>query len=170
MEANHAAYLETLDQRMAQNGFSGFDRAPAGVELDRLCYRMKFEATKFGNVEIYVAVKSIPVESLTVNFLKWYSSCIFTFASVTMKGTPGLLAMNITYPVIVCDAVSDEVRQFVTTRYYNKLWGDKHFSATEFPVIVEISAKGIVYYTKTPLWGAAYYGGFRKQAAQFFQP
>jgi hypothetical protein len=38
----------------------------------------------------------------------------------------------------------------------------KNWAAFEFPVLVSTLERQIYYYKKTPVWGAAYYRGFRK--------
>ena len=43
----------------------------------------------------------------------------------------------------------------------------KHRAASEIPVVYDTTQRQLHYFEKTPMWGAAYYKGFRKQIGQF---
>lgn len=45
---------------------------------------------------------------------------------------------------------------------------DKHFSAFEMPVLVDLKTQQIYYYTSTPMWGAIYYKHFREYITKNF--
>ena len=62
------------------------------------------------------------------------------------------------YPVMVTENVSAQNQKFIRS------YSPKHMSQFEFPVIVDLSARKLYYYTGTPLWGAAMYGGMRSDA------
>jgi len=47
---------------------------------------------------------------------------------------------------------------------------NKHFAANEFPSLVELSTGDLYCYPRTPIWGALYYDGYRKESRDFFSP
>jgi len=62
------------------------------------------------------------------------------------------------YPVIVSEAVPAPAQKFI------KSYNPKHMAQFEFPVIVDLSARKLFYYTGTPLWGGMMYRGIRENA------
>jgi hypothetical protein len=45
----------------------------------------------------------------------------------------------------------------------------KHWAAAEIPVVFDTEKNALVFFEKTPLWGAAYYAGFRRTILQYLQ-
>lgn len=43
----------------------------------------------------------------------------------------------------------------------------KHWASAEIPVIYDRSTRQLIYFERTPFWGAAYFSGFRKQIQHF---
>ena len=43
----------------------------------------------------------------------------------------------------------------------------KHWAAAEIPVVFHRTEGKLYFYEKTPLWGAAYYAGFRSQIRRY---
>jgi len=74
--------------------------------------------------------------------------------SLLPRGFGGSL---LSVPTIVSMSFSDDVKDWI-----GKNRPPKHFAAFEFPVLVSTADRQIYYYQKTPIWGAAYYKGFRK--------
>jgi hypothetical protein len=155
-------YYNLLEQWMTYYGFSPITvHADAGI--DRVYKRSRFEATKFGTVDAYCCAKFF--ENPDGGILMEFSSKMFDMASRHRTGSAlGFGAMLVVYPLIVTENISQEI--------YKKIrqYCPKHFAATEFPVVIDLATGFVYYYEQTPLWGSAYYAGFRKQAYEFFSP
>ena len=59
-------------------------------------------------------------------------------------------------PVLVSEDFDDEVKKWIT-----ETLAPKHWAAFEFPVLISTRLRQLYYCKKTPVWGAAYYRGFR---------
>lgn len=147
---------------MAYYGFSAVSvHAEAGV--DRVFKRSRFEAAKFGTVDVYCCAKYF--ENAGAGILKEFSSKMFDLAMKHRSGAPlGFGAMLVVHPLIVTENIPQDIYNEV------KQYCPKHFAANEFPVILDLAAGYVYYYEQTPLWGSAYYSGFRRQSYEFFSP
>jgi hypothetical protein len=66
----------------------------------------------------------------------------------------------VVYPVLLVDGISEALTQFAED-YVPKLW-----SIVEFPVVVDPSTEIVVFSSKTPVWGSAYYRKTRREAQE----
>jgi hypothetical protein len=156
-------YIILLDQWMTYYGFEPV-KVHESAGLERVYRRSRTEATRFGKVDIYCCVKSIP-ENATGPALKSFSEQMFDMASSHRSGAPiGFGAMLVVYPLLVTENISAELAGFI------KEYCPKHFATTEFPSVIDLNSGYIYYYEKTPVWGAFYYATFRKESYQFFSP
>ncbi len=155
-------YYDLLSQWMTYFGFDSVTvHADAGI--DRVFKRSRFEATKFGNVDVYCCVEFF--EKIDAESFKTFSSRMFDLAMKHRKGNPvGLGAMLIVYPLIITENIPEEV--YLETKRYCP----KHFAANEFPCVFDLAAGNLYYYEQTPVWGSAYYSGIRRDAYNFFSP
>ena len=104
-------------------------------------------------------------ENLTTALFESSSRQIFEFALKNKIWLPrGLGAGVVAYPLLVTDIVSDDVRSFV------QKYCPKHYASTEFPAVVELSSKSVLYCNSTPIRGALYYRGFRKEVERLYRP
>jgi hypothetical protein len=46
----------------------------------------------------------------------------------------------------------------------------KHWASAEIPVVFNLRSKELYFFEKTPLWGSAYYDGFRKMIKRLLAP
>ena len=67
------------------------------------------------------------------------------------------------FPFIITENIFAELANFMKSTYC-----PKHFGAAEFPSVIDLSTNYVYYYTTTPLWGYAYYSGFRRDSYNFF--
>ncbi len=155
-------YYNSLAQWMAYYGFSGISvHAEAGV--DRIFKRSRFEAAKFGTVDVYCCAKYF--DSAGAGTIKEFSSKMFNLAMKHRSGAAlGFGAMLVVHSLIVLENIPQQIYDEV------KQYCPKHFAANEFPVVVDLAAGYVYYHEQTPLWGSAYYSGFRRQAFEFFSP
>lgn len=156
-------YLNTLDSWMTYWAFEKRD-LPEGLDVDRMFYRGRVEGTKFGKVDTYAFVKKVP-DNIDTNYANSFSNGLSDYANRIRTGPPlGFGAMLVVYPVLIIDNISTELYNW-TQNYC-----PKRFAAAEFPVVLNLSSGDIYYYPKTPIWGAAYYKGYRKEVADCFSP
>jgi hypothetical protein len=155
-------YFELLSQWMAYYGFAAVTvHAESGI--DRVFKRSRFEASKFGTVDVYCCAKYF--EKADVSSFRSFSTQMYELAMKHRKGSPlGFGAMLIVYPLMVTENITQEVYQEI------KQYCQKHFAANEFPCVIDLVTGYVYYYEQTPLWGSAYYAGIRKDAYQFFSP
>jgi len=154
-------YLAAIDGRLAQNGFEKME-LPAVLGLDRFLRRKRFELAKVGMITTICGVKSLP-EAATTAYVKDFSKAVFDFAT----SKKGFLARNafqqlLVYPVLVAPSVDAGVEAFLDS-YWNK-----HWMAYEYPVVVSLGTRQLLLHKSTPVWGAAFHAGFKKEAESLF--
>ncbi|MDD5362645.1 MAG: hypothetical protein PHN88_10970 [Ignavibacteria bacterium] len=155
-------YYSTLDGWMRY-----YNMEPMGVEpnwlFDRAYKRTRIEAAKFGQANTFAFAKYS--ESPDVRTFETFSRECFNYAMSLPKSLPiGLGATLTVYPCFIVNRITKELSEFVKT-YLNK-----HYSAFEFPGILDMFAKDLYYYPSTPVWGALYYRNFRKENYNLFSP
>jgi hypothetical protein len=160
---NVKKYFTLLDQWMQYFGFSTL-----GVEsnwlFDKAYGRDRVEATKFGKVNCFSFVK-YQNEPYTPAKFEQFSKESFNYGSKIRQGNPlGLGGMLVVYPCLIVEKATQEQINFLG-RYVNK-----HFASNEFPSLVELSTGDLYCYPRTPMWGALYYDGYRKESRDYFSP
>lgn len=156
-------YFQMLEQWMHYFGF-----LPLGVEsnwlFDKSFKRDRVETTKFGKVNCISFVK-YQNEPFTPAKFEQFSKESFNYAYKIRQGNPlGFGGMLVVYSCLIVEKATQEQIDFLG-RYVNK-----HFAANEFPSLVELSTGDLYCYPKTPVWGALYYDGYRKESRDFFSP
>jgi len=154
----YAEFFDQLAQRLGGEGFSVTRNvATSDYSFDVIAVRSAFELSKFGKMTRFIIAAAVnPVDAKTVQD---YSSKSTKYAldnrdSLLPLGFGGSL---LSVPVIVSDDFTDELKKWITETV-----AEKHWSAFEFPVLISPKAHQIYCCKKTPVWGAAYYKGFRK--------
>lgn len=156
-------YKSLLTQWLKYYGFNQLNVNEA-AGTDAVYVRSRVEATKFGNVDFYICAKYIP--NVTPEVMRNYSSKMFSLANRHRTGMPlGFGAMMQVFPLIITENISNEAASYIKTSYC-----PKHFAASEFPSIIDLNTGYVYYYATTPLWGYAYYGGYRNDSFKFFSP
>jgi hypothetical protein len=155
-------YYGLLDQWLKYYGFNPLNvNAQAGA--DKVYLRSRVEATKFGKVDFYICAKNIP--NATNEQVRNFSSSMKSLANRHRTGPPlGFGAMLQVFPLIITENITNDVAQFM------KSYCPKHFAASEFPSVVDLNTGYVYYYPTTPLWGYAYYSGYRRDSYNFFSP
>jgi len=116
-----------------------------------------YEASKFGKMTRFITAASM--DNVDVNTVRDFSSRATQFS---LENRESLLPRRfggslLSVPTIVSMSFGDDVKDWI-----GKNRSPRHFAAFEFPVLVSTGDRHIHYYQKTPIWGGAYYGGFRK--------
>jgi hypothetical protein len=89
----------------------------------------------------------------------------FVFQNRRVKLPRGLFTGVTTYGIALAQSVDEE-----TARAVRNETPPKHWAATEIPVVYDARANSLLYFERTPVWGAAYYKGFRKQIEALLSP
>ena len=150
-------YLEATRDRLSRAGFRE-EASPAGAVLK--VRRREVKLSRFGLVETVVAISDVHSQP-GPDHLRTFGADIVRSALEGKSRIPrGLGSSLVVYPVLVTDAISDELRRFASS-YTTKRW-----SILEFPVVVDPGTGSLVLVEKTPVWGAAYYRKTRREATK----
>jgi hypothetical protein len=154
-------YLNSLDEWMK---YFGFEKVilENGMDMDRIYSRYKTDLSKFGKSSTYACVKYVE-QGVDGNWMRQFSTNLFNFALKHRTGMPIGIGGSLTvYPLLITESVSFDLAAFI------KKYTPKHYSAFEFPVVLDFVHDNLYYLESTPVWGALYYSGFRKEAHQLF--
>jgi hypothetical protein len=119
---------------------------------DVVAHREGLELSKFGNAAYFYFLTQ--ENNLTPEKLKAISRSCFKYAlqNRNIKLLPlGLFNGVYAYPFICTASVSPEIAQLAET------YKPSHWSALEFPVVLDLSTERVHCFGGTPIWGAAYY-------------
>lgn len=163
MNNNVKKYFELLEQWMKYYGFEKINvHAESGIDL--VYKRSRAEALKFGKVDTYVCAKYFETSPTSQEF-RQFSDKMMSMAMRHRNGMPlGFGAMLVTFPLVVVDQITNELAS--ETRIYCP----KHFAAAEFPSVISLATSDLYFYPDTPIWGYAYYAGYRNEVFRMFSP
>lgn len=156
---NSNSWMQQINQRLMANSFVPL--APEIYQPQGYKYvvrRTRFEFSKFGMAENFFTFAEIP--NLTPDLLRSYSNTAFHFAK-TNKTVPlpcGFFEAVFCFAVAITANLHPQMAQYV-----RETTPIKHWAAFEMPVVFDLANGGLYYFEKTPLWGAAYFNGFRKE-------
>ena len=142
--------------RLAGQNYTIFDAPDPFIAM--AARHSGFELLKFGNVDTFFVFSQFP--ELDLEGLRAFSSRSFAWANRN-KGVNlpnGFFEAVTCFTVAVTDVAHPALQEAVRNGVPEKHWG-----AFEIPVVYETSRNVLYYFEKTPLWGAAYYNGFRNQ-------
>lgn len=156
---NSNSWLQNVSQKLASSGFSPLSAEkyqPQGFKY--VVRRSRFELSKFGMAENFFTFSEIP--NLTREILVQYSTTAFKFANSNKSSSlpNGLFVATFCYAVAITANIDVQL-----TQYVKDTSPIKHWSAFEMPIVYDLTSENLFYFEKTPLWGAAYYNGFRKE-------
>jgi hypothetical protein len=158
-----ANWLNTVRNRLAAAGFVILDNvAFEARKFPVVARRTRFELTKFGFAETFFIFQEF--DCLTTESLRMFSSDAFRCAekSRVIPLPCGLFEGFWCYSVAIAKAVDEPTVASVRSDA-----PPKHWASAEIPVVRDLTRGKLFYFEKTPLWGAAYYAGFRKQIQRF---
>jgi hypothetical protein len=138
------------------------DLSFGGTTFKMVARRSRFELTKFGFSETFFVFAEF--DSLNTLALRTFSSKAFHCAKEIRKiGLPcGLFEGVFCYAVAIARLVD-----YATVNALQNECPPKHWAAAEIPVVYDLIGKKPYKFEKTPIWGAAYYKGFRTMIEQF---
>lgn len=152
-------WLQGVSQKLASNGYAAL---PSQIyEAQNFKYaarRSRFEITKFGMAENFFVFGEI--SNLTQEILRQYTTAAFKFANdnKTVKLPNGFFAATFCFAVVITSNLDPQLAQYI-----RETEPVSHWSAFELSIVFDKASGDLVFYEKTPLWGGAYYKGFRKE-------
>ena len=154
----YQAFLRLLERKLAGKGFEiKRDILISPYQVDLIALKTSLEVSKFGKMTRTITVTSL--ENVDIGTIQSFSMASTKYAldnrgSLLPRGLGGGL---LSIPVIVSDDFDIDIKLWM-----EKTLAEKHWAAFEFPVLISLKDRKIYYCKKTPIWGAAYYRGFRK--------
>lgn len=156
---NSNSWMQYVAQKLAMNGFEQLPPQiyqPPGYKY--AVRRSRLELSKFGNAEYFFTFAEIP--NLLPQTLMSYSGAAFRFA-LRNKSFPlpcGFFESVFCFAIAITANLHPELGQSLRDTA-----PVKHWAAFEMPIVFDLASGGLYYYEKTPLWGAAYFAGFRRE-------
>jgi hypothetical protein len=151
-------WLQTSLQRLTADGFTIRNQNYFKV----VAHRSRVELTKFGNVETYYIFADF--DYLDAHLMRRFSLDAYTYAEQT-KVSPlpnGLFESVWCFAVAIARNIEGTTPQVIKTEAPLS-----HMSGGELRIAYDVPRHQLYYYEKTPLWGGAYYSGFRKQILRY---
>lgn len=154
----YQAFLGLLERKLAGKGFEiKRDILISSYQVDLIALKTSFEVSKFGKMTRTIAVTTF--ENVDIGTIQSFSMASTRYAldnrgSLLPRGLGGSL---FSIPVIVSYDFDIDIKLWM-----EKTIVKKHWAAFEFPVLISLKDRKIYYCKKTPIWGSAYYRGFRK--------
>lgn len=156
-------WAQSVAQRLSSDGFSiSRDVEYSGGKFYAVAHRCRFELSKFGMCETFFVFGNLG--TCNRDAVRRFSSTAFRYAK---------LARSIALPcgffeAVFCFSVCmvDDLDEATAAAVRNDA-PPKHWAAGEIPVVYERRHNRLSYFERTPLWGAAYYSGFRKQIMKY---
>jgi hypothetical protein len=152
-------WLRGVRDRLDEGGFVLLeDVSSEGRTFPLLARRTRFELTKFGFSETFFIFGDF--DRLTTEACRAFSADAFRCAKEhkTIYLPCGLFESVWCYAV----AMAGEVGEPTLASVRNDT-PPLHWASAEIPVIYDRTSGELFYFQQTPLWGSAYYAGFRKQ-------
>lgn len=156
---NSTPFLQSASQKLAANGYGPLQPQvyqPLGFKY--AVRRSRFEVLKFGMAESFFLFAEIP--NLNAGVLQGFSNQAFNFAGKNKTiSLPNGFFMSIScFPVAITENLDPNLGKSVVSSS-----PVKHWAAFEMPVVYDVTSGGLYYFQNTPLWGAAYFAGFRRE-------
>ena len=156
-------WLTEARNRLVAAGFVILDDVSSNGRIFKtVARRSRFELTKFGFSETFFVFAEF--STLGAGVMRRFSADAFRCAK-QYKKIPlpcGLFEGVWCFAVAITQAVDQATQRSVRNEA-----PPKHWAAGEIPVVYDQVQRRLHYFERTPLWGAAYYAGFRRQIEEF---
>jgi hypothetical protein len=157
------AWLHHIAPRLSAGGFGPLHPQtyqPAGFKF--AVRRTQFEFTKFGMAETFFFFADLP--NLEPQMMAAFSAAAYRFA-IASKAVPlpcGLFEAVFVFPVAITANLHPQMADWI-----RRTTPPAHWASNEMPVAFDTANGTLCYFEGTPLWGAAYFGGFRSLIRQY---
>jgi GYF domain 2 len=158
-------WLQRVQARLSADRYQFLPNPSSYTEQFQLAARLsRFQASKFGNYETFFVFSDLGVPD--VGRMSAFTTAAFDYAKRNKKsGLPcGFFEAVACYCVAIVGAAQPELVYFIRNNTPKK-----HMSAFEIPVLFDASQGQLHYLEKTPVWGAAYWRGFRKEIEKYLR-
>lgn len=155
-------WLENAVNGLSSDGFLISRQVSLEGQDVVVAHRSRFELSKFGNCETFFVFGDLP--TCDVESVHRFSSLAFKHAKKS-KRFPlpcGLCEAVYCFSVCVVESLDESTANFVRNTAPTM-----HWAAAEIPVVYDRSEGKLCFFEKTPVWGCAYYKGFRKQIGKY---
>jgi hypothetical protein len=159
------SWLNAVRSRLAAASFVLLDEVEfEGRKFPLVARRSRFELTKFGFSESFFIFAEF--DRLTTGALQAFSADAYRCAmhQRVIRLPCGLFESVWCYAVAIADAVGEQTLASVRSDT-----PPKHWASAEIPAVYDVAQRKLFYFERTPLWGAAYYAGFRKQLQRLLE-
>lgn len=156
---NSNSWLQQVSQRLTANGYYSMPTEKYHPQnFMYAAHRSRFEITKFGIAEYFFTFTEVP--NLTVGLLQQFSNASFWFAKANKSTSlpDGWFSFTASFAVAITTNLHPQFADYIRATESVKHWGSHEMSA-----VFDLANGGLYYYEGTPLWGAAYYRGYRKE-------
>jgi hypothetical protein len=155
---NSDSWLQYVSSKLSANGFSPLPPEiyrPQGYKY--AVQRSQFEISKFGMADRFFTFAEIP--NLTPAVMSQFSAISFKFANKNKKVSlpNGIFSFTLCFAVAITENLSKETAEFIANTT-----PPPHWASNEMRVAIDLTNGNLAYFINTPLWGAAYYAGFRR--------
>lgn len=150
-------WLQTAVHKLRAGGFTLLN-SPFKVAA----HHSGFELTKFGNSETFFIFAEF--DYLDLPLMHRFSTDAFNFA-MKSKSSPlpcGLFESVWSFAVAIAHNIDDATAQRI--KFEDP---PSHWSAGEMRVAYDVARHQVYFFEKTPMWGGAYYNGFRNQIRKY---
>lgn len=152
-------WLRSARNRLESAGFVILDDLSFdGRKIAFLARRSRFEWTKFGMSETFFTFAEF--EHLTTQRLRNFSAVAYQCA-IRHKTVPlpcGFFECVWSYAVAVAEDVDPDALTSV-----QRDTPPMHWASAEIPAVYDLGQRDLFYFEQTPLWGSAYWAGFRRE-------
>ena len=157
--APHPWLQQHVFPRLAADGFTPLqDQQFRPWNFAFAARRTRFEITKFGMSETFFVFGDVPV--VNPDSLNAFADAAYRF-SIQSKTVPlpnGWFESVWCYAVAITQGLHPQAAEWVRATAPPKHWG-----SGEMRAVFDAATGQLVYFEGTPVWGAAYYAGFRSQ-------
>ena len=158
-------WLQRVQARLAADRYQFLPNPSSYTEQFQLAARLsRFQMSKFGNYETFFVFSNLGVPD--IGRMTAFSTAAFDYAKRNKKsGLPcGLFEAVACFCVAIVGNAPQELVYFVSSTTPKK-----HYAAFEIPVLFDASQGQLYYLQTTPVWGAAYWRGFRKEIEKYLR-
>ena len=162
MHPSTATYLEGARERLDVGEYSWLD---AGTTFAGAAWKKSFQMTKFGMWETFFVFREFDGLDSTTFERFVADAATWTIGHRSVSLPRGLFAGLGVFSVALAQSAGASVLAAVREKEPHKRW-----AAMEMPVVYDAETGQLAYYEGTPMWGAAYFRGLRKQLTDVFSP
>ena len=159
---NNETYLTNVYDKLKQDGFelrvNKINNLDVFIAINKK-FKLSWLATQM-NIFVIAGFTN----RISKDIIEIFSKDSLKYAIKNNQGLPrGLQSGVVSFSVLASQSIDDIAKQWIKKR------PEKHFASFEFPVLFDLTNNQVIYYDKTPIWGAVYYKFFRNFSEKYFK-